>query len=171
MPQSAGQPIGLSLARTAKVVSRHFGDALAAAGGSLPIWSILISLKTQPVGNQRELARAVGIRGATLTHHLNAMETAGLIERRRDPANRRVHRIRLTPQGETLFQRLATEAHAHDRRLRAGIDDGEIAMLEELLARLRRNVSDDLTEPGWREGADEDVPPDQCPETPPMDRG
>jgi MarR family transcriptional regulator for hemolysin len=137
----AGRPIGLTLARTAKIVSRAFDDTLAAAGGSTPIWLILISLKTQPTSNQRELAKAVGIQGATLTHHLNAMEADGLITRRRDPANRRVHQMRLTEQGETLFYRLATAARTHDQRLRAGLEDEEIAALERLLGRLRDNVA------------------------------
>jgi MarR family transcriptional regulator, transcriptional regulator for hemolysin len=137
----AARPIGLTLARTAKIVGRAFDDALAAAGGSTPIWLILISLKTQPTVNQRELADAVGIQGATLTHHLNAMEADGLIIRRRDPANRRVHQLRLTEAGETLFYRLATAARAHDERLRTGLGNEEIATLEHLLGRLHDNVS------------------------------
>ena len=137
------RPIGLTLARTAKTVGRAFDDALAAAGGSTPIWLILISLKTRPTSNQRELARAVGVQGATLTHHLNAMETDGLITRRRDPANRRVHQVRLTEQGETLFHRLATAARAHDQRLRTGFGEDELATLERLLGRMRANVADD----------------------------
>ncbi len=141
MTKPAGRPIGLTLARTAKTVGRAFDDALAAAGGSTPIWLILISLKTQPTGNQRELADAVGIQGATLTHHLNAMEADGLITRRRDPANRRVHQVRLTDQGESLFHRLASAARAHDQRLRAGLDAEEIATLEHLLGRLHANVT------------------------------
>lgn len=139
----AGRPIGLTLARTTKIVSRAFDDALAAAGGSTPIWLILISLKTQPTSNQRELAEAVGIQGATLTHHLNAMEDDGLITRRRDPANRRVHQVQLTEQGEALFHRLATAARAHDARLGAGLDADELATLERLLDRLRANVAPD----------------------------
>jgi MarR family transcriptional regulator for hemolysin len=35
----------------------------------------------------------VGVREATLTHHLNAMDTRGLITRTRDTANRRIHVI------------------------------------------------------------------------------
>jgi MarR family transcriptional regulator for hemolysin len=141
------RPIGLTLARTAKTVGRAFDDALAAAGGSTPIWLILISLKTRPTSNQRELARAVGVQGATLTHHLNAMETDGLITRQRDPANRRVHQVRLTEQGETLFHRLATAARAHDQRLRTGFGEDELATLERLLGRMRANVADDDTIP------------------------
>lgn len=143
MTKPAGRPIGLTLARTAKIVGRAFDDALASAGGSTPIWLILISLKTQTTSNQRELASAVGIQGATLTHHLNAMESDGLITRQRDPANRRVHRVQLTEQGEALFHRLAKAARAHDQRLRAGLDDVELATLERLLDRLRVNVAPD----------------------------
>jgi DNA-binding transcriptional ArsR family regulator len=52
---------------------------------------VLLNLKTGRVANQRELAEAVGLREATLTHHLNAMEKAGLVTRRRDEINRRIH--------------------------------------------------------------------------------
>jgi MarR family transcriptional regulator for hemolysin len=140
VPRPERPPIGVVLARTAKAVSRAFDDALAAAGGSLPVWLVLISLKTRQVANQRELAEAVGIQGATLSHHLHAMETDGLVTRRRDPANRRVHQVTLTEAGEALFLRLATAARAHDQRLRTGLGADEIALLEGLLDRLRANV-------------------------------
>lgn len=143
MARPTRQPIGVTLARTAKTVSRAFEDTLAAAGGSLPNWLILISLKSRQPANQRELAEAVGIQGATLTHHLNAMETHGLITRRRDPANRRIHQVEITPQGEALFRRLATAARAHDQRLRAGLSEDKIAALESLLHHLHANISGD----------------------------
>lgn len=143
MPRPTSPPIGLHLSSTAKAVSRVFDETLAAAGGSLPSWLILLSLKTRPLANQRELAATVGIQGATLTHHLNAMENDGLITRRRDPANRRVHVVELTEQGEAAFRRMRGAAVAFDRRLRAGIDDEEIARLAGLLDRLRDNVTGD----------------------------
>ena len=40
-----GMPIGRRLASTAKEVSRAFGEALAAAGGSEHVWLILLALK------------------------------------------------------------------------------------------------------------------------------
>jgi MarR family transcriptional regulator for hemolysin len=122
-------------------VSRAFDDALAQAGGSVPIWLVLISLKSQQVRNQRELAEAVGIREATLTHHLNAMDEQGLITRRRDPANRRVHLVELTEAGEDTFQRLRGAATAFDQRLRAGLSGDEVSQLEALLGRLAANVA------------------------------
>jgi MarR family transcriptional regulator, transcriptional regulator for hemolysin len=141
MSKPARTPIGLHLTRTARTVSRAFDDALAQAGGSIPVWLVLISLKSQQLRNQRELAEAVGIREATLTHHLNAMDEQGLITRRRDPANRRVHLVELTDAGEAAFERLRGAAGAFDKKLRAGFSDDEVADLEALLSRLAANVT------------------------------
>ena len=141
MSRPARPPIGLQLAQVAKVTSRAFDDALAQAGGSLPAWLVLISIKSRQAASQRELAVAAGIQGATLTHHLNAMESAGLLTRRRDPANRRVHLVELTPEGDALFLRLRDAAMAFDSRLRAGLSDRDISQLGELLSRLRDNVA------------------------------
>jgi len=141
MPRPARLPIGLRLAQVAKVVSRAFDDALTEAGGSLPIWLVLISLKSHQSGSQRELADAAGIQGATLTHHLNAMESAGLLTRRRDPANRRVHVVELTAEGDALFRCLRDTAMAFDKRLRSGLSEHDLGQAEELLTRLRANVS------------------------------
>jgi MarR family transcriptional regulator for hemolysin len=135
MPRPAHPPLGLHLNRVARTVSRAFDETLAGEGGSLPVWLVLISLKSRPVASQRELAEAVGIQGATLTHHLDAMESAGLVTRRRDPANRRLHLV------EPLFLRLRDAATAFDRRLRAGLSEGDVGQLEALLTRLRDNVS------------------------------
>jgi MarR family transcriptional regulator, transcriptional regulator for hemolysin len=141
VPRPTRTPIGLHLTRTARSVSRAFDDALAHAGGSVPIWLVLISLKSQRLPNQRELAEDVGIREATLTHHLNTMDELGLITRRRDPANRRVHLVELTEAGEAMFQRLRGAAAAFDERLRAGLSGDEVAQLEGLLSRLQANVT------------------------------
>jgi MarR family transcriptional regulator for hemolysin len=134
------EPIGLQVARTAKALSRAFDAALAEAGASLPTWLVLVSVKAQRPGMQRRLAETVGIEGPTLTHHLNRMERAGLVTRRRDPENRRVHLVELTREGEALFKRLRRRVVAFDRRLRAGIADDEVDALSRLLARLQQNV-------------------------------
>ena len=137
----ARTPIGLELARAARTVSRAFDDALAEEGGSLPVWLVLLNLKTRQVSSQRELAEAVGVREATLTHHLNAMDTQGLVTRTRDPANRRIHVVELTPAGEAAFIRLAEAATAFDRRLRDGLSDADLDVLATVLGRLAGNVA------------------------------
>ena len=137
----ARTPIGLELARAARTVSRAFDDALAEAGGSLPAWLVLLNLKTRQVSSQRGLAEAVGVREATLTHHLNAMERQGLVTRTRDPGNRRIHVVELTPAGEAAFVRLAEAATAFDGRLRDGLSDAELDVLATVLGRLAGNVA------------------------------
>jgi MarR family transcriptional regulator, transcriptional regulator for hemolysin len=134
------QPIGLALANTAKRVSRAFDDALAEAGGSRPMWLILLALKAQRPETHKELAAAVGIEGATLTHHLNAMERSGLVSRERRAENRRVQLIELTPKGERTFLKLRDAAVAHDARLREGLSQDELEATRAVLARMHDNV-------------------------------
>jgi MarR family transcriptional regulator for hemolysin len=134
------QPVGLHLARVARELSRAFDTTLVRAGGSQPAWLVLLALKSREMANQRELAEAVGIQEATLTHHLNGMERAGLVTRRRDPANRRVHLVELTPAGDELFGRLRDVAVAFDARLRTGFAPEEMDALSDLLDRLHANV-------------------------------
>jgi MarR family transcriptional regulator for hemolysin len=69
------------------------------------------------------------------------MDEQGLITRRRDPANRRVHLVELTDAGEAAFHRLRGTAAAFDKQLRAGFSDDEVADLEALLSRLAANVT------------------------------
>lgn len=139
----AVEPIGLELSRTGRLLSRAFDDVLTAAGGSLPVWLVVVALKQGEHTMQRDIADAVGIEGATLTHHLNRMETAGLVRRRRLPENRRSQLVELTAEGEQLFASLLTAVVEFDRRLREGLRDDEMATLRELLARLRANIGAD----------------------------
>jgi MarR family transcriptional regulator for hemolysin len=133
--------MGLLLAQTAKVVSRAFEQALAEAGGSTPTWLILLAVKTRQVDNQRALADAVGIRGATLTHHLDNLERRGLVRRVADPDNRRVRGVELTPAGDKLFLRLRDAAVAFDRRLRRGLGEADDLAVRRVLGQLRASVS------------------------------
>lgn len=161
-------PLGIELARTAREVGRAFEQALEAAGGSRPMWLTLVALKQQPQANQRQLATQIGIESATLTHHLNGMETDGLLMRRRDPANRRVHIVELTPAGEAMFHRLRQVVGAFDRQLHTGLEDTQVAALRAHLAQLRQNVAHPGTAPVERPGLP-CSPPATCSEGGPHD--
>ncbi len=135
-------PIGLHLTRVARDVSRAFDDAMVRAGGSLPSWLIVLNLKVTAGTSQRRLAAKVGIREATLTHHLNAMESQGVITRERDPGNRRTHVVALTEAGEDLFVRLRGVAMEFDRQLRRGLTADQVAALAAALDQLSTNVNE-----------------------------
>ena len=139
-PQPPAPPIGLRLARTARVVSQAFDRAMAEAGGSASTWQVLLLVRTQAWGTQSELAEGLGITGATLTHHLNALERKGLVRRWREDSNRRVQRVELTEEGIELFNRLREVARRHDRMLRSQLSADEVERLGELLERLEAGV-------------------------------
>ena len=136
---AGGVPLGVLVARTAKVLDRAFDDALASLV-ERPTWLILLAVKSGAGTRQSALAERVGISGPTLTHHLDKLEAAGLVRRNRDPRNRRAQSIELTDQGRTQFFRLRDAAVAFDRRLHTGLDDATVDALRDGLPRLADNV-------------------------------
>jgi MarR family transcriptional regulator, transcriptional regulator for hemolysin len=154
VPEPFPVPIGLRLTQAARAVERAFDEALAEAGGTLPVWLVLLNLKIRRPGTQRELAEAVGVREATLTHHLNAMDARGLITRTRDAANRRVQIVTLTEAGEAVFLRLGEAAIAFDAKLRTGLTGADLTTLSTLLGRLAANVGVPEGTPPWAGLAD-----------------
>jgi DNA-binding IclR family transcriptional regulator len=80
-----------------------------------------VALKSGAAASQQQIADHIGIRGATLTHHLSGMEERGLVARSREAGDRRTQVVRLTEQGEALFVAMAGAAQEFDRRLRRGI--------------------------------------------------
>jgi MarR family transcriptional regulator for hemolysin len=135
-----GPPIGLQLANTAKIVSRAFNDVLARGGASLPIWLILTALRGEQWPTQLELARSLGIEGPTLTRHLDGMERAGLVQRRRDPNDRRAVQVEITEAGIALHNRLRADVIGFDERLRAGLSSDDLERVRAVLRKLEHNV-------------------------------
>lgn len=133
-------PIGLRLTRTARLVSQAFERAMAEAGGSASTWQVLLLVRAQAWGTQSRMAAAMGITGATLTHHLNALEAQGLVRRTREEGNRRVQHVELTAAGAALHDRLREVAVGHDRRLRSLLTDADAEHLGELLDELRAGL-------------------------------
>jgi MarR family transcriptional regulator, transcriptional regulator for hemolysin len=138
-----GVPIGLQLARTSKLVSRAFNDALSGAGGSLPVWLILSALRGGAPASQQRLAAAVGIEGPTLTRHLDQLESAGLVRRTPHPDDRRAVQVELTPTGLALHGELLEVVIAFNRRLTAGLSETDLSAMRAGLAALEKNVRPD----------------------------
>ena len=128
-------PIGLHLTQTARVLSQAFERAMAEAGGSASTWQVLLLVRSRNWDKQSELAGAMGVTSATLTHHLNGLEKDGLIRRWREADNRRVQRVELTDAGVAMFDRLRGVAMEHDAKLRARFSEEELEQLHALLER------------------------------------
>jgi MarR family transcriptional regulator for hemolysin len=139
--QSADDSLGILVSRSARTLDRALDLALSAAGGSLATWLVLQALGTAEHATQAEVARTVGVRQPTLTHHLDSLERSGFVTRHRDAGDRRAQRVLLTDEGRRLFVRLRRVAAAFDGRLRAGLSDDEVDVLERRLRQLVDNAT------------------------------
>jgi MarR family transcriptional regulator for hemolysin len=128
------------ISRSARSLDRALDQALTAAGGSLAAWLVLQALGTGEHASQAELARVVGVRQPTLTHHLDSLERSGFVTRQRDPGDRRAQRVLLTDEGRRLFVRLRRVAAGFDGQLRAGLTAADVGLLERLLDQLVENA-------------------------------
>lgn len=126
---------------TAKSLRSYFEDRFASAGSSLATYRALDEVDRGGTRNQDQLARAMGIEGATLTRHLDRMEADGLIVRRRDPADRRASLVEPTAAGRRLHRRLKEAARAADEELWDGTSERERMRVRDVLAAVRENAA------------------------------
>jgi MarR family transcriptional regulator, transcriptional regulator for hemolysin len=139
-PVPGGDLLGRRVHALQREALRSFRAALAEAGAPPSTWLVLHELRHRPEMVQRDLADALGIGGSTLTAQLDRLEAEGLVERRGDPADRRVALVRLTPAGRELHARLYAVAERADAAMVAGLDPGEVETFRTLLERMLENV-------------------------------
>jgi DNA-binding MarR family transcriptional regulator len=85
---------------------------------------------------QGAIADALGYDRGQLVGLLDELEDRGLVERRRDPADRRRHIVRLNPAGKRALAKLRALARQLDDEFLASLDEDERAQLHALLLRL-----------------------------------
>jgi DNA-binding MarR family transcriptional regulator len=90
---------------------------LAAHDVSMWGYAVLSALGGEPVRTQAALARAIGADKTRLIAVLDTLQDRELIEREPDPADRRVHLLRLTPAGRRLQTRVRAAIRAEEVRL------------------------------------------------------
>jgi DNA-binding MarR family transcriptional regulator len=108
-------------------VFRSYAKAGAAATADVPGgprgYQVLAAATSEGPGTQLALANQLGVDRTVMTYLLDDLERAGLIERRPDPADRRVRRVVATDRGRTVLREL-------DERLKH-VDDGLLSVLDE----------------------------------------
>jgi MarR family transcriptional regulator, transcriptional regulator for hemolysin len=134
------EPVGRQLVFTAKSMREAFEDMLAAEGATLPSWVVLSGLADVGCVTQGALATHVHLEGATITHHVDRLEKAGLVRRQLDPDDRRVRRLELTDAGAELHARLLGAVIRLQQRVLAGIDPSDMAALARCLEIIQANL-------------------------------
>jgi DNA-binding MarR family transcriptional regulator len=111
-------------------------DAYEAAGFSPYHYAVLALLEEEPRETQAMIADALGYDRSHLVGLLDELEERGLIERRRDPADRRRHLVKLTAEGKRALNRLRTIARRVDDEFLAPLDEEQRAAFHALLLAL-----------------------------------
>ena len=88
--------------------------------------------------SQRELAVRLGLEKSTVSRLAGSMERRGWLARERDPANRRLYRLRLTAKGRAVATRVGEDLRARHAALFAALTPAERAGLALGLAGLIR---------------------------------
>jgi DNA-binding MarR family transcriptional regulator len=104
-----------------------------------PDFSVLVTLArlNEPGGvPQRRLMDELGLTSGTISVRIDHLADQGLVQRRSDPRDRRNARISLTPQGSSLFERVAPAHLENERRLLSSLSGAEADLLATLLRKL-----------------------------------
>jgi MarR family transcriptional regulator, transcriptional regulator for hemolysin len=134
------ETLPFEIGETAHALRKAFDRHAVGLGVTRAQWKVLFRLTRSPGLRQVELADMLDIEPITLCRIVDRLEDAGLVERARDPADRRAWRLHVTAKAQPLMEKLtAVGAELVDRAF-AGIDPQEIEIARNVLARVRENA-------------------------------
>ncbi len=104
--------------RVSRALTRMYDEALRPLGIHATQLTLLtaIAMSGKRGGMMNRLSEVLAVDGTTLSRNLRPLERAGLLRIERSPADRRVRRVFLTPEGERkLEDALPLWTQAHER--------------------------------------------------------
>lgn len=129
--------IGLLLGDVARLLRRRFEEHARSIGVTRAQWRLLLLLSRHEGLNQGRLANLIEIEPITLGRMIDRMEVAGLVERRRDPSDRRVWRIYLSQRAHPMIEQLSAIADELMEQALDGITEQERSAIEASLSSIR----------------------------------
>jgi DNA-binding MarR family transcriptional regulator len=124
------------LAQLGSYAAERFGERAGALDFTRPQAGLLRLIGREPGQSQQAVARRLGTPPSRLVALVDGLEQRGLIERRRNPGDRRNYALYLTPAGKQAMAGLAQAAADHDEEIGAPLTPAERADLHKLLAKL-----------------------------------
>lgn len=127
------------MTRLAKHFQGAMGDTFAKFGLNSGEFDVLATLRRsgQPYQlSPTQLFQAMMVSSGTMTHRIDCLEKAALVERIPDPNDRRGTLVQLTDKGFELIEK-TVEAHVtHEHLLLSALERSEIDRLSQLLRKL-----------------------------------
>ncbi|MGD0640509.1 MAG: MarR family transcriptional regulator [Roseiarcus sp.] len=133
--------LGFQVNRLAGAMRTALEARLVEHGLTAPQWATLMRLLERDGWPQKELGESQGMDKATVGGIVARLEAKGLIARRVDPDDGRVHRVSLTAHGRRSALALRPLAAEVNGRATAGLDPSEAAALRTLLIRARVSLT------------------------------
>lgn len=133
--------LGFLISDVSRLMRRRFDERARLIGVTRTQWRTLTTLSRNEGINQGGLADLLEVEPITLCRMIDRLEEAGLVERRRDPADRRAWQIFLTPKALPLLGQLRGLADGMIENALSGLDDARRAQLMQSLGTIRANLT------------------------------
>ncbi len=140
MPGSYDHDFGFLISDVARLVRKHFDRRAACHGLTRVQWRALRRLFRSEGITQAALAEQLEIEPIAVGRVLDRLQAAGFVERRADPADRRVWRLYLTARAREVaadMERIGYEARQDIAR---GMPASELATMTALLERIKERL-------------------------------
>ena len=135
------------LARVGRTQSVRFAERVQSIGLRPKHFAVLNAISLAHGASQQEIGDRMGLDPSGLVGAIDELEKMGLVERRRDPADRRRYVLGLSDEGTATLRRGRRVVTESARELLAPLDDDEVDTLVDLLARVA--AGDGAGSPGF----------------------
>lgn len=136
VPEPIRRSLAFTLVRAAHRVRECVERSLEPLGIRGPHLFILTVMRTEGPMSQAALTQRLGIDRTTMVHVIDHLERLGLVERARDPNDRRANAVRLAPRGEEVLSQAGNLAQAGESEFLSALSSEEQEQLRSLLLRL-----------------------------------
>src|SRR5215470_13985434 len=135
-PVQPGSGVAFLLVQLGFHLAQVFGDRLKPLGLEQRHAGMLVRLARNNGRSQQAIAELMGVNPTRMVFLTDELETLGLVERRRNPDDRRSHALYLTEAGTAMLARVREVTRAHEAAITAGLSGAERDQLTALLRRL-----------------------------------
>src|SRR4051794_28328549 len=134
------ETLPFEIGETAHTLRKSFDRLAVGLGVTRAQWKVLFKLTRTPGLRQVELADMLELEPITLCRIVDRLEEAGLVERTRDPEDRRAWRLHVTAKAQPLVAQLQGIGDQLVAQAFAGIERKDIELSRQVLARIRENA-------------------------------